>query len=106
MSEESESLSLLHSAKREKIEHNKDSVFTLAFNLNVISRGWHQGKVAMRGKENSKRLGESGQSLGSSGCIGSIACEGMARRAEIPDKREYSSDLRRHSDQYKQDLFC
>jgi hypothetical protein len=65
MSEESESLSLLHHTNWEVIEHYKDFDYAFAFEVNVISKGWHQGKVAMRGKGTSKRLRESGQSLGS-----------------------------------------
>jgi hypothetical protein len=66
MSEESKSLSLLHPTNWEVIEHYKDFDYAFAFEVNVIKKGWHQGKVAMRGKGTSKRLREAEQSLGSS----------------------------------------
>ena len=93
MSEESEYLSLLLSANMDEIEHYKDSDYAFAFiELDVISRGWHQGKVAMRGKGSSKRLREAEQSLGSSAWIGSVPLRRDGTKCRKRDRREYSSD--------------
>jgi|MudIll2142460700_1097286.scaffolds.fasta_scaffold52656_1 hypothetical protein len=95
MSEESEYLSLLLSANMDEIEHYKDSDYAFAFiELNVISRGWHQGKVAMRGKGSSKRLREAEQSLGSSAWIGSVPLRRDGTKCRKKDGREYSSDTK------------
>ena len=95
MSEESEYLSLLLSANMDEIEHYKDSDYAFAFiELNVISRGWHQGKVAMRGKGSSKRLREAEQSLGSSAWIGSVPLRRDGTKCRKKDGREYSSDIK------------
>ncbi|MDD1751955.1 MAG: hypothetical protein LUQ38_02555 [Methanotrichaceae archaeon] len=95
MSEESEYLSLLLSANMDEIEHYKDSDYAFAFiELDVISRGWHQGKVAMRGKGSSKRLREAEQSLGSSAWIGSVPLRRDGTKCRKKDGREYSSDIK------------
>jgi len=95
MSEESEYLSLLLSANMDEIEHYKDSDYAFAFiELNVISRGWHQGKVAMRGKGSSKRLREAEQSLGSSAWIGSVPLRRDGTKCRKKDGREYGSDTK------------
>ncbi|MDD1752966.1 MAG: hypothetical protein LUQ38_07755 [Methanotrichaceae archaeon] len=56
MDEISESLALLHSIGMKTMEPSNDSGSVFARMINVTLRGWHEGKVAMKGKGVSEGL--------------------------------------------------
>jgi hypothetical protein len=61
MDEISESLALLHSIGIKIMEPSNDSGRVFPRTINVTLRGWHKGKVAMKGKGVSEGLTNSGQ---------------------------------------------
>ena len=87
MDEISESLALLHSIGMKTMEPSNDSGSVFARMINVTLRGWHEGKVAMKGKGVSEGSTNSGQAYVAREFAPS---KGWHKRSR---KREVGSDL-------------